>query len=268
LASVERNLNLLIEAVETSGTLSESQRAALLLTHGAGVSVHSLRILVDKHMMGARDSFGISRSICESAVNACFLMFGDETVVAKAHRHALQKIHREKNRRATVAGVRLNVRSPLDIRVEDLPDLAAAIREYTTRSGGEKREWSGKTIDQKIDQVSNTDKGTATSLAASRLLIYGASSEVLHGSLYGIMYFWGGFSDNRSHADRRYTMMVHFLTAAVAAAFAADGLFKAWIHLKGPLPLNWNSASLFRAFKSLVFLDETDPSIKAEATFP
>jgi hypothetical protein len=256
---MEAATNQAIAIVGRQPELGSRERAALLLTQAIGVSLHSLSILLDKSFMGARDAFGISRSICEGAVNACYLMMSDDAVLEKATRHAMQKMHREANKDVKLGGVRLNVSAGLNVPVSDMPGLSEALREFTRNNGSEIRDWSDKSIDQRIEYVASRLPECGTSLAASRLLIYGVSSEIIHGSLYGVIYFWTGLSGlDRLKETGRYQMMVHYLTAIVAAAFALDALVTLWGTQRGVTGVVWDRSNLLKAFERLVHVDRIE----------
>jgi hypothetical protein len=248
---LEAATNVLLSRIAVTEEASLAEQNAAMLTQAVGISIHSLRVLLDRSFMGARDAFGISRSICEASVNACYLLV-EPTSADRASAYSLQRFYRDMTRDTTVAGFRLKVHSAYPVDTSDMTGFHRAMTLFTRSSGAEIREWSGKTIDQKIERI--VEHGDAAkSLALSRLLIYGISSEILHGSPYGVMYFWtelGTMPATSTAAKRR--MMTHYLTAILAAALALDGLIVTWTKVRPDCSFDWDPKWIYLILKRLV----------------
>lgn len=270
-ADIEKSVNALLHNISVlpNNSLDEVAQTAVPLCQAIGISTHSLNILLDRSYMGARDALGISRSICEAAVNVAYLLVSEKSVADRAIRHTTQKIHRENNRSSTLANLRLSVEAPIQIKISDQEGVKESLREFTSPSGKEIREWSGKTIDQKIEAISKKLPNCGSSLAASRLIIYGVSSEILHGSPFGAFYFWTALSNEKVDVSARRHMMTHYATAFTSCAFAVDGMILAWKY-NDRLDLHWHSnewAKRFARILKIAFEKADTEAAGVSATF-
>ena len=202
----------------------DNERFAALLLQSIGVSIKSIKLLLDQSYMGARDALGISRSICESAVNTCYLLTEGVEVGQKATRYSEQRFFRDSTRSVDVGGLRVSVTPQVTISVDDFPSLKNSLKEFTRPSGAEIRDWCGVSIDERIKRVSKTYPQCGRSLAASRVLVYGVSSEILHGSPYGVLYFWTAYNQGKLRDTARAQLMGHYFTAVGCALFAINGI--------------------------------------------
>lgn len=74
---------------------------------------------------------------------------------------------------------------------DKVPELQEAIDEFSTINGKAK-EWTEKTLDQRIAAVGNAlGMSIQSDLDMARLMIYRQASEALHGTLYSTLYFCG-----------------------------------------------------------------------------
>lgn len=261
LRSAENCLNLLIHELskEVEATAPENERYAILLLQGVGSSVHSIRLLLDKSYMGARDALSISRSICESAVNCCYLLVEGEELGRKATRYSEQRFYRDSVRSAEVAGLRISVSPQVPLNVEDIPTLADSLREFTRPSGAEVRDWCGVPIDKRIERIAQVNKESARALAASRLLIYGISSEILHGSPFGVIYFWTAFNRQVLRETARRQLMGHYITAIGTSLLAVEGITATLIELGKVQPHVAETLPSLKALEKLLLLNFEDP---------
>jgi len=269
---LEDSMNALLHSLKCieDDDLDDSRKSATLLSQAVGISINSINVLLENSDMGARDCLGISRSICEAAVNISYLLTSDSEVAQKALRYTAQRIHRENNRSLSLAGIKLSVKAPFQVNMTDVDGLDDALKEFTRASGSEIREWSGKTIDQKIELVFKSLPACANSLAASRIAIYGISSEILHGSPFGAFYFWTALASRPTVLEARRNLATHFSTALAVSVLAFDGIVQAWRHsLKQPL-LEWNSTAVFETFRKTLQIqiehDVAKPSTAAVST--
>jgi hypothetical protein len=257
---LEVSINFLLRSIGRidDEELNDSQKSATLLSQAVGISVNSINILLINSEMGARDCLSISRSICEAAVNVAYLLIGDSEVTQKALRYTAQRIHRENSRSVSLAGLSLSIKSSVQVEMAGIDGLDDAINEFTRASGSEIREWSGKNIDQKIEFIFDSLPACANSLAASRIAIYGISSEILHGSPFGAFYFWTALTSRPTILAARDNMTTHFSTALAASVLAFDGMVQAWrYNLNRPL-LEWNSAEVFETFRKALHVEFED----------
>lgn len=201
-------------------------RLPLLMLQAVGVSIHSVLALTESQGMGIRDCFGIARSAVETAVNAAYIAVGGEPVAERAVRHMRQKRWRDLSRDANIGGWRMIVSLDVGLTADDFPGLPEALEEYTNKRGREVREWTPASIEERIDAVTERCKRAGLCFGAAVFAIYRPSSELLHGTYYGVNYFWQGSCDRpartRPALDHLW-LLEHFVTLLTATFFAASG---------------------------------------------
>lgn len=200
------------------------------MLQAVGVSINSVLKLTDVRDMAIRDCFGIARSAAETAVNAAYIAVGGHPVAALAIRHMRQKRWRDLKREGRAGGHRVLVQREIDSKISDFPGLADAIAEFTNKKGGEIRDWTNRTIEQRIDQVHSKHERAGKLLGGAIFSIYRPSSELLHGTFYGVNYFWQGSLDApvKSVSDFDHLWIEdHFVTLINALFFAASGVVEA-----------------------------------------
>lgn len=201
-------------------------RVPLLMLQALGVSVNSVLALTERRDMAIRDGFGIARSAVETAVNAAFIAVSGVAVAEQAVRHMQQKRWRDLKREANIGGWQMTVGRDLDLEPADLPGLLEALAEYTNKQGREVREWTNVSLEKRILAVSKTCKRAGLCLGTAVFGIYRPSSELLHGTYYGVTYFWHGSGERpartRESFDRLW-LLDHFVTLLSALFFAISG---------------------------------------------
>ena len=207
-----------------------SVRIPLLMLQAVGVSFHSVLTLTQTRDMAIRDGFGIARSSIETAVNAAYIAVGGEPLAEQAIRHMRQKRWRDLSREATIGGWRMTVSRDLGVTPDELPGLPEALEEYTNKRGRELRDWTPVRIEERIDAVAERCKRAGTCFGAAVFAIYRPSSELLHGTYYGVNYFWQG--SRKQPASDRITfehlwLLEHFVTLLSAMFFGASGAIDA-----------------------------------------
>lgn len=170
--------------------------AMSLLMQGAGSSTNTLVKLSQNIGLNGRDCYTIARSIIETLVNASYIAVGGSTRAQAAIRHARQKSVLDLNRVSKVGDSEIRVSYSGSPTEGFGPELDAAIEEFTAKSGREKS-WTEESIDDRIVEVGRVCGADVLGLLHSaRFSVYRHSSEVLHGSLFGAMYFLGATSPN------------------------------------------------------------------------
>lgn len=205
-------------------------RVPLLMLQAVGVSIHSVLVLTQSRDMAIRDGFGITRSAVETAVNAAYIAVGGEPMADQAVRHMRQKRWRDLSREANIGGWRMTVSREVGLTPDDLPGLPEALEEYTNKRGRELRDWTPASIEERIDAVSERSKRAGLCFGAAVFAIYRPSSELLHGTYYGVNYFWQGSREQpaRSRASFDHLWLLeHFVTLLSAAFFGASGAIDA-----------------------------------------
>jgi hypothetical protein len=205
-------------------------RVPLLMLQAVGVSIHSVLALTQHRDMAIRDGFGIARSAVETAVNAAYIAVGGEPMAEQAVRHMRQKRWRDLSREANIGGSRMTVSRDVGLTPDDLPGLPEALEEYTNKRGREVRDWTPASIEERIDTVTERCERAGLCFGAAIFAIYRPSSELLHGTYYGVNYFWQGSrtqpATSRAALDHLW-LLEHFVTLLGAVFFGASGAIDA-----------------------------------------
>lgn len=201
-------------------------RVPLLMLQAVGVSINSVLALTQTRDMSIRDCFGIARSAVETSVNAAYIAVGGEPLAEQAIRHMRQKRWRDLKREAKFGEIHWTIDCEIDLAPDDVPGLSAALDEYTNKRGGEVRDWTAVSIEKRIAAISAWSKRAGVCLGAAVFAIYRPSSELLHGTYYGVNYFWQGSREqpakDRAAFDRLW-VSEHFVTLLTAMFFGASG---------------------------------------------
>ena len=231
-----RNLDSLIHDLAPSPSegqiieVAPGLRAQIWMLQGIGVSLNSVLRLTDTRDMSIRDCFGIARSVAETAVNVAFLAVSDRSVIEKAIRHLRQKRWRDLSRSGRIGASIVTIKRQIDVEISDLSGLEEALAEFTSKRGGEVRDWTRETIDDRIKAIETKSAGSGALLAGAIFTIYRPSSEILHGSLYGVNYFWQGSLAEpitSTEAFDRLWISEHFVTILSTLVFASSGAIQA-----------------------------------------
>jgi hypothetical protein len=169
--------------------------ALVPMLQAIGSSSNTLVWISNAPGLHTRDCYSIARSILEGCVNTCYIMAEGRDAANRALRHARQKSFRDLDRRSEVG------ESVIGLSFEPRPvpgpfasgpetDLETDVQEFTSRTGREKG-WTDLSIDQRIAIAGGEAKDVLSSLHYARFMIYRHSSEILHGTLFGAMFFHG-----------------------------------------------------------------------------
>lgn len=194
------------------------------LALAAGSSCHSLLLLTENVGLSVRDAFGVARSITETATNAVFVMASGPELADRAQRHAAQRALRYSRQEWRIGSELIQPfgesESPkIEKKFVDL------LSEFTSRKGRELN-WISDSVEQRIDFIeANFSSKVGVSLRASFYMNYRESSEILHGSLYGILFFLG--VTVASAENSKATVDTHRLTLLISSFFAMSALVEA-----------------------------------------
>ena len=206
----------------------EVLRTILTMIHMVGISGHSILKLTDEVALCVRDAFPIARGVIEGVINICFIMAGGPEVAAKAVRHAEVKAYRDLTRTWEAGGARMELGHSGQPSPEEVARLELMMLEFTTKNG-RARDWTDKTLAQRLNAIAEAFPNTAMiSLNASAFNIYSHASEIIHGSYFSAMYFWGvtlpGRGAPKSSDEFRLTIIDHQFSVLMTTIFAYAGL--------------------------------------------
>jgi len=154
-----------------------------------GSSAITIQQLLDRPSLKTRECYCIARSFVETAINICFVIAEGPSITKKALRHARQKSFKDLDRESKIGP------SIIKLFVSNRPDpvkisgLSEEIAEFTTNRGRDK-DWIDLSIDERILAAGRLGSEILTDLHIARFAIYRHSSEIIHGTLAGVVYFW------------------------------------------------------------------------------
>lgn len=208
----------------------EVLRIVSTMIHMAGISAHSVLKLTREISLQTRDCYPIARSIAESVVNIVFIMAKGREAAELADRHAEQKAFRDLERKSSAGGWTAIVRSNLELAAEDEARLSALAAEFTTSRGREKRDWTDENLMGRIDAAAQRFPEASLLLHAAVFNIYRHSSEVIHGTYFAAMHFWGLTTLGRSPPASRNALVgvlsEHQFSVLMSAIFAFTSLLE------------------------------------------
>lgn len=162
-----------------------------LMLQALGSSSHTLARLSGKSGLHTRDCYSIARSIVEVAVNICFILAEGSPMAERAIRHAKQKSYQDLVRESEINNIIIQLAYSSRPDASKIEGLEADIAEFTSRIGREKG-WVDLSIDRRIS-VAGEKLGDSVlnSLHFARFMVYRHSSEILHGTYFSALYFFG-----------------------------------------------------------------------------
>lgn len=175
---------------ETTKPPASVRTVLTLMLQALGASSNTIHKLTEGPSLHTRDCYCVVRSVVELAVNACYVLAEGDPAADRLIRHAQQKSLRDLDRTSEVADrvIRLKFSSAAALADQN---TQAIIDEFTSRTGREKN-WSDLSVGERIGVVGQ--KGGAQvgdALHFAHFMVYRHSSEILHGSFFGCLYFFG-----------------------------------------------------------------------------
>ncbi len=231
------------------------------MVHMVGISGHSILKLTEDVGLGVRDTFPIARGIVEGVVNICLILAEGRESAERAARHAEVKAYLDLNRDWIVGELEMSVSSSLKPSDEVNSRLEAMVSEFTSKKGREKN-WTDLTVKQRLAAVSERFPDSALiSLNASTFNIYRHASEILHGSYFSAVYFWGltrpGTGTPENADQFSLTLMDHQFSVLSSVIMAYAGLLECFADYVDVPQLNSASERLLEQFKKLPAIAET-----------
>ncbi len=195
-----------------------------------GSSSNTLASLSDSPGLHTRDCYSIARSIVEAGINICYILAEGPSAAEQAIKHARQKSYRDLQRQSKVdeSVIRLTFSGTPD--PSSIDGLEDDIDEFTSKGGREKG-WTELSVDDRIALSGQVfGQSVLNSLHLARFAVYRHSSEILHGTLFGALYFLGatqpspptsldGFSENIGQKHMLVMMATNLAVSAIVEAF-------------------------------------------------
>jgi hypothetical protein len=158
-------------------------RTSQQIVMAAGQSVNTLLTCARWRGIPVRDLYPIARSAVESFINAAFILAEQEEVAERAVRWVRYRSWKHFNR--TVG------RGEFSLQIATSPGATAPPEFAEFTSKGASKEWSTVDAPERVRRVGNAaGKKAGSRLLAAYALNYAISSEVIHGSPFGVNYFY------------------------------------------------------------------------------
>ena len=210
---------------------SEVLRIVFTMIHMTGISAHSVLKLTEEPTLQTRDCYPIARSIVESVVNIAFILAQGRQAAERADRHAQQKAYRDLKRKSSAGGWTVTIGSDVTLSPEDEDHMSALAAEFTTSRGHEKRNWTDENLTNRINAAAKRFPETSVMLLHAAVFnIYRHASEVLHGTYFAAMHFWGltdfGRPNPKNRNDLLHTLSEHQFSVLMSTIFALTALLE------------------------------------------
>lgn len=237
-------------------TLGLSQkRISTHLAMGAGQSLQTLLHMAKLRGIPVRDAYPVARSAFESFLNASYLLAESDEVALRAVRYIDFATWRHFNRKRGSGDYVLELRS-------DAAPHVTLEQEFPEFSGKGRGKWTNLDVPSRIRMVGELAGHRAASrFAAADFLIYSLSSEIIHGSPFGVSYFYSSHQTGELTVDGfRSSTICQLEDILIGVLHAGCGYLAAFFGLQGMLaPLKAEE----KIFNRLIEL-----SVKPADTFP
>lgn len=238
-----------------------------LLLQAVGSSSHTLVGLSDAPGLHTRDCYSIARSIVETSVNICYIITEGPGAAERALRHARQKSFQDLERQSKLAD------SIIQLMYTGKPDptkvmgLEAEIAEFTSRTGREKG-WVDLSIDDRITAVGRRlGLSVLNALHFARFMIYRHSSEILHGTLFGALFFFGATTPTnkvRTPEDMGEFVGQQHMLILFACILALSAVVESFHRTYGFQSIYDNSTSIIKSLGKIPYFSSSQQNKAAE----
>lgn len=222
------------EGEKLSCTLTDGQRrTSTFLAMAAGQSVETLLSMAKLRGIPVRDAYSIARSAIESFINASYLLSESDSVSERAIRYIEFADWRHRNRKFGSGEFSIDIRSDPD---KD----TTLVRKYPEFSGKGNGSWTNLDAPSRIRRVGElAGRRSGSRLLAAYGLIYYISSEVIHGSPFGVSYFYSAHSNGEMNVEAfRAATVRHLEEIFIGVLHAGCGYLSAFFgrqNMQAPL---------------------------------
>lgn len=212
---------------------TDQARATAAVAMGAGQSLGTILSNSAERGLAVRDLYPIARSVVEGFINAAFFTTQPIEVSqrALAHRHYAAWKH---SNRVIGSGEFMMTLG------DDPTPKATAAKLFPEFSGRGQESWSSLDAPSKINRIGRVVGASGGALLGAYGGIYSLSSDIIHGSVYGMSYFMSAYTGQMQTTEAFQLgtegQMVDILSAV---GHAASGFISAYanVHQFGPLVL-------------------------------
>lgn len=229
---------------ELKCSLEEDQvRATCAVAMGAGQSLNSVLKLSDGQGIGIRDLYPIARSVVEGFINAAFFVTQPVDISRRAleHRHFAAWKHHN----------RIIGNGEIMIAIGTANPKAEAKRLFPNFSEKGKDSWSALNAVDRINKIGKVVKASGGALIGAYAGIYAASSEIIHGSVYGMSYFFSAHVREQTIEGFTAGTIEQVIDILIAVSHASSGFLSAFANVQTLGPFVLAEHDLFkRMFKA------------------
>lgn len=158
---------------------------------GAAISILAGRMQTEECLIN--ECYMLARSLLERIINYLYLLYCDEKEYERFLQYEKQKSFRVLNRTFNVGELKVTLGLSEPINLEGYPDVAEAVKQYTSKSGKIKTHWTETSISKMLETIKNEGKIDIRYLMFAVLGIYDDASEALHGTIYGTTFQIGHY---------------------------------------------------------------------------
>ncbi|MGB4063088.1 MAG: DUF5677 domain-containing protein [Azonexus sp.] len=212
----------------------DKARATAAVSMGAGQSLNTILKNSTESGLAVRDLYPIARAVVESLINAAFFTTQPVEVSQRALNHRSYAAWKHDNRVVGTGDFMFTLGSD--------PDLKTTIaKSFPEFSGKGRDSWSNLDVPSKIDRIGKVVPASGGALLGAYAGIYAISSEIIHGSVYGMSYFMSAHGSKEATVEAFLAgteeQMIDILSAT---GHAASGFIAAFanVHKFGPLVLD------------------------------
>ena len=214
-------------------SLGDSQRRiSTHLAMGASQSLETLLRMANLRGIPVRDAYPVARSAFESFLNASYLIAESDEVASRAIRYIDYAAWKHFNRKRGSGAFALQIRSDAD-------PQATRAQKFPEFSGKGKGSWTNLDVPNRIRVVGELAGSRAASrLLAADFLIYSISSEIIHGSPFGVSYFFSAHQGSETTEGFRAATVCHLEEILIAVLHAGCGYLSAFFgqqNMQAPL---------------------------------
>lgn len=212
--------------------LSRDQvRAATATALGAGQSTNTILAGSSNAGIPVRDLYPIARAVVEGFINASFFLTQPVEVSERAMKHKDYAAWKHTNRSIG--------NGDFAFRLSTAPDPKAAVADLFPDFAAKGQEsWSSLDVPSKINRIGKVNGRSGGALLGAYALVYAVSSEIIHGSVYGMSYFMSAHNEGEHSVEAFHegtkAQVVDILTAVIHAISGFLSAF-ATVHQCNPL---------------------------------
>jgi len=203
-------------------------KTSQLIAMSAGQSVNTILKCAEWKGIPVRDLYPVARSTIESFINAAFLLVEDDSVAQRAERYVAFKAWKQLNRKVGSGDFSLQISMPQS-------DKYAIPSEFAEFDGRGNEGWTKLDLSSRFHRVGElAGKKAGSRLLAAYSLVYSLSSEIIHGSPYGVNYFYQAhLPANPTIEDFQISTAKQVEDLLVAISHAVAGYLAAFFKFQG-----------------------------------